>query len=239
MAKNIHLEPAFVLHKRPYRETSLLIDLFTLHYGRISLLARGVRQSGSKLSALLQPFIPLLVSYSGKTELMNLSKVEPNGHAYQLPGKQLFNGFYLNELLIKLLQQHDPHIELYQAYESALSELASSNGNEVQLALRIFEKRLLKEIGYELRLDKDVDGRSLIADANYIFKFGIGLLKLPDAFVGIDSQYAKSVFAGSNLLALHNEQLSSPDALHAAQNLLQMALQRVAPNLRLKTQEFR
>src|SRR5580693_2734969 len=103
----ILLQQAFILHHRPFRETSLLLDVFTEEHGKISLIAKGVRKHRSTLKALLQPFVPLLVSWQGKNELMNLVSVEAKGPPFQLRGDCLLSGLYVNELLVRVLQKQD------------------------------------------------------------------------------------------------------------------------------------
>lgn len=144
------LQPAFVLHARPYRDTSLLVELLTAERGRLTVLARGVRNQRSRFNGLLVPFSPLLVSFSGKTDLQVLRQVEANGLSYNLRGNMLLSGFYLNELLIRLLQRHEPHPNVYQAYQYTLNVLADTVQPEP--ALRLFEKYLLVDIGYGLQL---------------------------------------------------------------------------------------
>ena len=118
--KRVLLQPAYVLHRRAYRETSFLVELFALEYGRLTVIARGARKTKSAIQGLLQPFIPLLVSWSGKTELLTLTHVEANGAIKFLRGECLFAGFYLNELLMCLLQKWDSHHQLYTVYENTL-----------------------------------------------------------------------------------------------------------------------
>src|SRR5438105_1241138 len=121
----ISLEPAYVLHRRPYRETSLLLDIFTATYGRISLIARGTRTGRSPSRSILQPFVSLLVSWQGQSELMSLVSVEVNREqgAVQLSKTGLLSAFYLNELLFKVLQKQDPCPELYTIYQHTLLKL--------------------------------------------------------------------------------------------------------------------
>src|SRR4051812_48805305 len=107
--KPVLLQPAYVLHRRDYRESSFLVELFALEYGRLTVIARGARKAKSLLPGLLQPFIPLLVSWSGKTELLTLTHAEAHGEIKNLHGDCLFAGFYLNELLMCLLQKWDSH----------------------------------------------------------------------------------------------------------------------------------
>ncbi|VVC75816.1 DNA repair protein RecO [Aquicella siphonis] len=146
--KRVNLQPAYVLHRRSYRESSFLIELFTPEHGRLTVVARGARKSRSASPGLLQPFVPLLVSFAGKGELMALSHAEAHGMMRQLRGECLFAGFYLNELLMCLLQKWDSHPGLYAAYENAVAALF--DGPLQQKVLRSFEKCLLEEIGYGL-----------------------------------------------------------------------------------------
>src|SRR6185437_10727813 len=117
------LQPAFVLHTRPYRDTSLLLEIFTPDYGRVSTLARGARGLRSRFKGLLQPFVPLLLSWYGKTELMTLSAAESQGKVLDLTGEKLLCGLYLNELLMRLLHRYDAHPQLYIVYQETLYAL--------------------------------------------------------------------------------------------------------------------
>ncbi len=151
MKSRVTLHPVFILHTRPFRDTSLLVDALTTEYGRISVLARGVRTARTPLRGILQPFVPLLMSWSGKGELVSMSKVEAVGLPYSLQGKALISGFYLNELIMRLLHRYDPHPILYDAYQQAL--LGLQQKTTIELVLRLFEKCLLKELGYGLQLE--------------------------------------------------------------------------------------
>ena len=129
MTTNVALQPSYVLHSRPYRDTSALLEVFTAEQGRISMVARGARRRtrGGSGSALLQPFNPLLLSFSGRAELKNLGATESAGTPRQLRGQRLFSGLYLNELLVRLLHRHDPHPQLFAAYGATLDALAGSD----------------------------------------------------------------------------------------------------------------
>lgn len=162
----VQLQPAYVLHRRSYRESSLLVELYTAEYGRVGAVARGARRSG----ALLQPFVPLLASWSGRGELASLGAIEPAGPASWLRGNALVAGLYVNELMLRLLPRDDPHPELYPDYEAVLQALAAAPelGAEAEWALRVFEKRLLEEIGYGLLLTHDAQtGEPVVADGEY------------------------------------------------------------------------
>src|SRR5262245_16376843 len=116
--KRVLLEPAFVLHRRSYRESSALLELFTKEYGLISVVAKSIRRARAYQAGLLQPFIPLLVSFAGKGDLMNLIEVESRSNSFNLKGDCLFAGFYLNELIFNSLQRWDAHPRLFNAYEN-------------------------------------------------------------------------------------------------------------------------
>jgi DNA repair protein RecO (recombination protein O) len=138
-------QPGFVLHSYPYKETSLIVDMFTRDHGRIGVVAKGAKRPLSKLRGVLQTFQPLSVSFSGKSELRTLIDAEWVGGMLPLERTALLCGFYLNELLVKLLARDDPHPALFNHYVSTLNELA--HGEPPPIALRKFERALLKETG--------------------------------------------------------------------------------------------
>ncbi|MCW5626173.1 MAG: DNA repair protein RecO, partial [Burkholderiales bacterium] len=143
--------PAFVLHGYPWKETSLLVELFTRTHGRLAVVAKGARRPHSQLRGLLMAFQPLLVTWSGRGEVKLLHGAEWQGGVPQLAGVALLCGFYLNELLVKALIREDAHEELFDAYDEAIRALGSGDGGPGDV-LRRFEKRLLAELGYGLVL---------------------------------------------------------------------------------------
>lgn len=151
-------QPGFVLHSYPYKETSLIIDMFTRDHGRVGLVAKGAKRPFSKLRGVLQTFQPLSVSWSGKSELRTLIDAEWVGGMLPLERTALLCGFYLNELLVKLLARDDRHPALFDHYVSTLNQLA--HGEPAQIVLRKFERALLKETGVAADL-----GRCTIARA--------------------------------------------------------------------------
>lgn len=226
------LQPAYVLHARAYRDTSLLLELFTQEFGRISVVARGARGPRSQFKGLLQPFVPLLVSYFGKTELMTLTTAETNGWLLELKGDQLLCGFYLNELLVRLLHRYDAHPQLFQQYQLTLRALQSSQ--QQQMVLREFEKCLLAELGYALQLDRDAaSGMKIDPQQFYYFDPLQGLLSSDHACV------KKQVkFLGASLLALHSGELSREDYLRDAKRLLRIALGKLLGDKPIKSREL-
>jgi DNA repair protein RecO (recombination protein O) len=160
-------QPAFVLHSYPYRETSLVIDVFTRDHGRVALIAKGAKRPHSALRGVLQTFQPLALSWSGKGEVRTLTKAEWIGGMLPLAGGALLSGFYANELLVKFCAREDAHDKLFNHYVLTLSRLAHDEP-AVQV-LRSFERVLLRETGYALALDRTVSREDVRADGLYVF----------------------------------------------------------------------
>lgn len=218
MNKRLVLQPAYVLHRRAYRETSFLIELFTLELGRVSVVAKGVRKVNA-LQGLLQPFVPLFISASGKGELLNLSHAELNGEILRLQGEHLFAGFYLNELLISLLQKWDAHPTLYDMYARTLFNFQSQS---LERSLRAFEKLLLEELGYGFLFKTDIFLQNTFCVEKY-YRF------IPEhGFVLTEAQshtdiMGTNLFLGKNLLAIAQEEWHQ-ESLRDAKRLIRVVL---------------
>lgn len=202
----VNLQPAFLLHSRPYRDSSQLLEVFTPEYGRLSLVGRGVHRKarGGSLRATLQPFRPLLLSFSGRSELQSLVSAEPAGLAITLRGERLFSGLYLNELLLRLLHSQSPHQALFAYYGETLHNLSGEAA--IDTVLRCFELRLLDELGYGFDPLWDVRAQSSVkAEAWYEYHSGLGLVECHSQaapehsrFAGHDLQaIAKGQFGGA------------------------------------------
>ena len=166
-------QPAFVLHTYPYLETSLIVEAFAQNFGRIALIAKGAKRPTSALRGLLRAFQPLLLSWGGKSELRTLHKAEWQGGQPPLGGTALICGFYLNELLIRLLHRNDPHEQLFAYYQEALTAL--STGTDYIPTLRHFEQRLLQELGYALMLTQDAEsGKPIHPEDAYCYEIERG-----------------------------------------------------------------
>ncbi len=192
------LQPAYILHSRPYRDSSLILEVFCAELGRLSLVSKGARRrsKGGSNAALLQPFVPLLLSFSGRSEMKTLTAVEGAGSPLALRGERLFSAMYLNELLVRLLHRHDPHPLLFASYGEALGELAAAG--EVESTLRRFELGLLDELGYSFSLALDgLSGEGLDNDGWYSFHPDYGLVA---TMAGSDP--ARPAYAGRDLLAM-------------------------------------
>lgn len=200
--------PAYVLHSFAYKETSLIIKFFTKEHGIVHLVARGAKRK-KYLSAILQPFVPLLIHWKyHSVNLAVLYQADAQGLPYKLINSCLFSALYINELLIKLLATMDPYPELFDCYKQFLAQLdnlKSLTSQECQLDLekhlRIMEKHILKAIGYELQLNKESQSNDpILLNEKYYFDFENGLQKLAN-----NSLVFTQTFNGSSLLALHND----------------------------------
>jgi DNA repair protein RecO (recombination protein O) len=172
------MQIGFVLHTRPYRDSSLLVEYFSRESGRLSFVSKGAKGRktyGGSYSSLLQPFAPLMCSWVGRGELKTLTGCESAGRAPPLVGRRLFSGFYVNELLVRLLHHEDPHQLLFDNYVTVLRELAE--GDSEDLPLRQFEFSLLEELGYGFGLEFDgLSGEPVVAGASYLFHPEHGLV---------------------------------------------------------------
>ncbi len=214
------MQPAYVLHSRPFQNTSLLVDFFTLDYGLVRAVARGARREKSKFRSLLQSFQPLLASFSGRSEVKTLTGLECNLAPIQLSGPRLFSAMYLNELLTRLLQNQEEHRALYRNYQDALIKLQGKS--EMEPVLREFELKLLAELGYALNLEQDcVSHEPIEATSSYRFTPDVGFELSAEA--GIREQVADE-YLGAHLLALGRLQLADQAVANSAKRLLRQAL---------------
>lgn len=151
--KRISDEPAYVLHRYDWSESSLILEVFTRHYGRIALVAKGVKRPTSSFRPVLLPLQPLHLAFGGDTEIRTLKAAEWQGGHVMPTGDALMSGIYLNELLLTLLARDDPHPGLFDLYANVVQVIASEHGEALQPALRAFELLLLREIGWLPMLD--------------------------------------------------------------------------------------
>ncbi len=213
--RRIQLAPAYILHHRPYRDTSRILEVLTRDHGKLSLFARGVRGPKAKLASAMQPFQLLLVSWSGRGEAPQLTGAESAQSAAPLPATCLMGAFYLNELLLKLTTRHDPLPGLFEDYHAALEGLRA--GDSLELRLRIFEKRLLETLGYGLELTVEAQtGRPIEPNGYYHFRAAQGLFPTVADAAG--------AMAGHSLISLAAEQLAGVRELDDARRLLKAAL---------------
>lgn len=163
-------EPAFVLHSIPYKETSLILDVFTREYGRVALIAKGAKRPHSSLRPVLQQFQPLQVHWTGRNELKTLTKSEWMGGVVPLVGDALLCGFYMNELIVKFLAREDAHENLYDHYHSTIAQLSQQQGSYEKI-LRPFEIFLLQETGFCAALDYCQEKNTLVQpEVDYVYQ---------------------------------------------------------------------
>ena len=204
-------EPAFILHTYPYKETSVIAETFTETAGRVAMVAKGARRPRSELRGVLQAFQPLTLSWAGTGELKTLVKAEWRGGLALPTGAALLCGFYLNELLLKLLPKEDPHAALWNDYAVALQALTGDSRAPAQATtLRRFELRMLSALGYALPLERDVDsGAPINAAERYHYAYDRGPRRAAEP-------HARwPVVRGATLIALATE--NYPDAETAAE----------------------
>ena len=211
VSRRLEDQAAYVLHMYPYSETSMIVESFTRAHGRVPLLAKGAKRPGSAMRGVLMQFQKVGLSWSGKGDLRTLTRSEWLGGIPALGQTALFCGFYLNELLLKLLARDDPHERLFDCYERALIELARG-AREAQV-LRVFEKQLLREIGYAVNLRVDaVSGEAVDPQSRYAY--------MPDAGLRLlrPGESAERELSGKVALAIdRNDYSEAHTALHAKQ----------------------
>lgn len=215
MTRTAQQEPAYVLHRRPYRETSLLVDLFSLNAGRLTVVARGANAARSPLKAQLQPFQPLLLDWQGKGELKTLTQVETRLGPVLASTKALYSGFYLNEVLQRVLPAGDPHPELFAAYIEAIAQLAETD--DIEPVLRRFELAFAEAMGYRFDWATATDTGSAVEPAGHYCY---------DPEQGIVAAISQSVrlrdLPGDVLLAIAAGDLESPAARRVAKRVMRV-----------------
>lgn len=226
--------PAFVLHSIPYRNSSLIVTALTATQGKMKWVANSARGPKSRYRGLLQPFLPLLCTWSGQHELKKLNQAEPHGRMHCLNGPALACGFYLNELLNRLLALEDPHPALYSHYTQTLQTLSEPQEKQQQAwTLRCFEKHLLDAIGYGLTLTEAPQTASAIdANETYHYRPGIGFSPAHDLSAGLLS------VTGQTLLDLQTESVTHPNTLIESKQLLRLALSQQLGDKPIRSREL-
>jgi DNA repair protein RecO (recombination protein O) len=207
-------QPGYVLHSYPYQETSLIVEMFTRDFGRVGMVAKGAKRPHSPLRSVLMPFHALTLDWSGKSELKTLRTAEWRGAFRLLRGRALICGFYLNELLMKLMHRDDPHDTLFDIYEQTLNALAGDAAHGA--VLRCFEKRLLRELGYGLILEHDAQsGCALDAGRRYRYVIGLGP-------VAADAGQAAGglELLGQTLIDMNHDNYASPVTQQQSKSLM-------------------
>ena len=245
MASRVVLQPAYVLHSKPYRDTSALVELITPEHGRVGLVARGIRGPGSKLRSVVQPLNPILASWSGRGELPSLTGAESQGRAMLLKADALACGLYMNELIMRLTHRAEPQIELFSLYDVSLRRLCAPpalGGLYLQQVLRNFEIKLLQCLGYGLVLDQEAGGGGqagkIRSEASYDFQLETG----PVVYVSEQQEIFGIKVSGKTLLALANNRLEEcaddVEIYKEAKQLLRFVLDRYLGNKPLLSRQL-
>ncbi len=242
MSTRIDLQLSYILHTRAYRDTSLLVDVLTKDYGKITVIAKGARKSKSSQRYLLQPFSPVLLSWQGKSSLKTLVGIESVASEHiatgslgttPLQGKKLYSAMYANELLTFLLQQDDPSDHIFQCYQYLLKQLCFSD-RDIECCLREFEFSLLSELGYGINFDYEANSGSPIeAINNYIFVQNHGFV-LADDYMDIRDP----LFMGKAILNIRDGLYEDKETRQAAKILSRITLRPHLKGRQLKSREL-
>ena len=227
MGERVDNAAGFILHTRPALAPCLIVDVLSRHYPRLALLSRGARRPLSSIKARLLGFQPLTLSWFGKGGLRTLHDAEWQGGDLRLTGAALMCGFYLNELLLKLLPPEDPHEALYDRYADTLAALSA--GSEAEPILRRFELGLLSELGYAQTLSHDSEGRPLSPDARYGYAFDQGV---------VEAGAGGTSYSGRTLLAMAEGDFSDPRTLAEGKLLMRALLNHYLSDKPLLTRQL-
>ena len=220
----------FVLHRREYSESSLLVDFFTENHGRITLLAKGARRPRSPLKSVLQPFTPLLLKWTGKGDLKTLTKAEPASLTLPMQTLVLYSGFYVNEVLARVLENHTAYPELFQHYLHCMTKLASQP-NEIEPILRTFEFQTLKALGYGVDFCHcAATGKPVDPKMTYQFRESEGFIA--------SLLQNNHTFIGKDLLAFSEMDFSEKETLQSAKRFTRIALKPYLGSAPLKSREL-
>lgn len=223
------LQRGFVLHRRSYSETSLLVDLFTEETGRLTVIAKGARAKRSAWKSVLQPFTPLLLRWSGKGALKTLTKAEPAAITLPLQQTALYSGFYVNELITRVIEPETANPQLFQHYLQCLTGLATQP--QVEPTLRLFEFHLLKILGYGIDF-LHCAGSGLPVDESMTYQYR--------AEKGFIASLVKDnlTFYGRDLLAFDRLEFTDESVLQAAKRFTRIALKPYLGDKPLKSREL-
>lgn len=210
--RRVQQQPGYILHHRPFRDSSQILDVVTRDHGKVAVVARGSRGSKSRLAGVLRPFLPLRVSWVAKSDLGTLTGAEAAGAPAGMIGDALLSAYYVNELLIHFLHRYDPQPEIYALYEAVLKALVTSDN--VAASLRSFEMEFLSLLGYGVNLDHEFGSRDLLlADRSYEFRMEQGP-------VAVERSDGPMVFSGAILMGIARQSFEDPAILKAANRLM-------------------
>lgn len=220
MPRNIEMQPAYLLHSRPFRDTSLILDFLTPEYGRLSAISRGGRGAGSKSKSLLQPFTPVHISLAGKSELKTLKSIDLRDAPIALSGEKLFSGLYMNEIIVRLFQSHEADPDFFIQYELALLRLVSEESPEP--VLRHFELFLLDALGYGIDFSAEAHSHDPITTEHwYYFQEESGFVRVQDLNLLKGDMHSRgSIFHGRELLNIHERDFKEAETRKTAKAVI-------------------
>lgn len=227
---NIEHKSAFILHQRPFRESSVLLDVFSEQHGRSSLIAKGVRNKKRSQSGLLQLYQPLFLTWVGRGDLQTLTDAEIAAPRYILKAESALCGLYINELMVKLLPLHEPEPDIFKAYQQALSGL--QQGENTEIILRLFEKRLLSHLGYGLVLDSEAENNQPIEEEQYYY------YQPESGLYRWQSNLSYSAISGRSLQHLFNEADFDQQSLHEIKQLMRTVIHYYMDGRPLKSRQL-
>ncbi len=238
----VQLQPGFVLHSRPYRDSSLLIDVLTADYGRTTLIAKAQRQSRNRQSKPLHPFMELLLSWQGKSDLKTLTASETQKITPPLIGRNLYAGFYVNELLLRIVPQYDACSELYSIYRRFISDLSSlsvESNQTLEPVLRKIEFEMLDALGYGVSFEhRGDDGGEIQAEQLYGLDPELGFFTTNESREPDSSKSNEKYYLGKEILAIARHDYSETGVLRAAKRLARAVLAPHIGNKPLKSREL-
>jgi len=214
--RRIQQQPAYILHHRPFRDTSLILDIVTRDHGKIALVARGSRSAKSRLSGLLRPFLPLNISWVARGDLGTLTGAEASGPPTGIQGDGVLAAFYVNELLLHFLHRHDAQPEIFELYAEVISSLGSSR--EITRCLRSFELEFMSLLGYAVSFQPE-NGADTELDPDRHYEYRIEQGPVP-----VDRSDGPMVFTGGVLRSIRAREFHDPDILRAANRLLRQVI---------------
>lgn len=246
------LENAYVLHSRPFKDTSLLVDFFTENFGRITLVAKGARQQKKKGNFLLQPFVSLKISWQGKGQLKTLTSTEIttaivdddkiidiDKNNKNLEKKYLYSGFYANELLTYLLPFDEPNSDIFSLYANLLSAL--KNKFNLEKTLRLFEFSLLSELGYGIDfIHASISGELIEASKQYYYEPSEGFVCIDTVDAGLESSSIASrhVFDGVVILGIYSQEYNHEAVRQAAKYIARKSMDNILLGKKIKSRDF-
>jgi DNA repair protein RecO (recombination protein O) len=225
-------QPVYVLHSYPFKETSLVVELFTRDFGRVAAVAKGARRPRSAMRGMLQSFQPLLGAWSGKLELKTLHSLEWYAGLLMLQGEALMCGFYMNELLLRLLPREDAHEMLFDEYSLTLKALAAAPSDSANI-LRRFELRLLQQLGYAVPLTHNIKDEAVLADAQYFYVPEMGPVSLQH-----DYQENGVQLSGKTLLDMDKDDYADVQTQQQSKQLMRLLISHYLGDKPLHTRQL-